>query len=101
MPNDGFQHGVSDTSLVGQRNGRIPFGLASGTPTGSPAVFGWADAVINDIAEIEVMLVHHTISSVDDTHHLAMADISFVCIMFAVLWCIVLVTENQMLYNHT
>lgn len=62
------QHDVSDAGLVGQTDGRIPFRLVvlphmvvQRIPTG-------VDVFADDIAELEVLLVHHTVRSVDDAH---------------------------------
>lgn len=63
------QHGVSDACLVGPADGRVPFGLVIVLPhMVIQRLSAGADAFADDIAELEVLLVHHTLGPVDDGH---------------------------------
>ena len=60
---------ISNPCLVGQANGRVPFGLVVVFPhMVVQRLSAGADAFADDVAELEVLLVHHTLGPVDNGH---------------------------------
>ena len=60
---------ISDPRLIGQADGRVPFGLIVVLPhMVVQRLSAGADAFADDVAELEVLLVHHTLGPVDDGH---------------------------------
>lgn len=63
-----IHHGVCDPGLVGQADGRVPFGLVVLPHIVVQRFSARADALADDVAELEVLLIDHTLRPVDDGH---------------------------------
>ena len=64
-----IHNGISDPGFIGQADGSVPFGLVVVLPhMVVQRLSAGADAFADDIAELEVLLVHHTPGPVDDGH---------------------------------
>ena len=64
-----IHNSISDPGFVGQADGGVPFGLVVVLPhMVVQRLSAGADAFADDVAELEVLLVHHTLGPVDDGH---------------------------------